>query len=54
LLFVGAIALVLAWKIAGYYGLDRILLPMLGTPWKIGFLLKPEKKELQPAPVRVR
>ncbi len=33
LLFVAAIALVLAWKTAGYYGLDRYLLPRLGTPW---------------------
>jgi thiosulfate dehydrogenase [quinone] large subunit len=28
-----AIGLILAWKVAGYYGLDRYLLPMLGTPW---------------------
>ena len=26
--------LVLAWKTAGYIGLDRYLLPLLGTPWK--------------------
>ncbi len=26
--------LVLAWKTAGFIGLDRILLPVLGTPWK--------------------
>jgi thiosulfate dehydrogenase [quinone] large subunit len=26
--------LVLAWKNAGYYGLDRYLLPALGTPWR--------------------
>lgn len=25
--------LVLAWKVAGWYGLDRWLLPVLGTPW---------------------
>jgi thiosulfate dehydrogenase [quinone] large subunit len=24
----------LAWKVAGYYGLDRFLLPLLGTPWR--------------------
>jgi thiosulfate dehydrogenase [quinone] large subunit len=24
----------LAWKVAGYYGLDRYLLPLLGTPWR--------------------
>lgn len=28
------ILLVLAWKTAGYIGLDRFLLPMLGTPWR--------------------
>lgn len=34
LLFALAIALVLAWKVAGWYGLDRWLLPWLGTPWQ--------------------
>lgn len=33
LLLLGAIILVLAWKTAGYYGLDRYALPRLGTPW---------------------
>ena len=33
LLLLGFI-LVLAWKTAGYIGLDRYLLPLLGTPWK--------------------
>jgi thiosulfate dehydrogenase [quinone] large subunit len=28
------VLLILAWKNAGYIGLDRFLLPMLGTPWK--------------------
>ncbi len=28
-----AIFLVLAWRIAGYWGLDRYILPLLGTPW---------------------
>ena len=28
--------LVLAWKTAGYIGLDRWLLPLLGTPWQRG------------------
>lgn len=27
------IFIILAWKVAGYLGLDRWLLPMLGTPW---------------------
>jgi thiosulfate dehydrogenase [quinone] large subunit len=34
LLFALAVLLVLAWKVAGWYGLDRYLLPMLGTPWQ--------------------
>jgi thiosulfate dehydrogenase [quinone] large subunit len=33
LLFVLAIVLLLAWKVAGWYGLDRWLLPKIGTPW---------------------
>lgn len=33
-LFFLSILLVLAWKVAGYYGIDRWLLPMLGTPWQ--------------------
>ena len=33
-LFFAAILLILAWKNAGYVGVDRYLLPMLGTPWK--------------------
>jgi len=28
-----ALFLVLAWRIGGYYGLDRYVLPLLGTPW---------------------
>jgi thiosulfate dehydrogenase [quinone] large subunit len=34
MLFALAIVLILAWKVAGWYGLDRWLLPLLGTPWK--------------------
>jgi thiosulfate dehydrogenase [quinone] large subunit len=33
LAFLG-VFLILAWKNAGYIGLDRYLLPMIGTPWK--------------------
>lgn len=32
-LFTLAIGLMLAWRVAGYYGLDRYLLPRLGVPW---------------------
>lgn len=34
ILFVLATWLVLAWKVAGWYGLDRWALPFLGTPWQ--------------------
>lgn len=47
-LFIAAIGLVLAWKVAGYYGLDRYLLPMLGTPWQPGGLFR--RGEGGPAP----
>jgi thiosulfate dehydrogenase [quinone] large subunit len=33
-MFTLAVGLMLAWKVAGYYGLDRYLLPLLGTPWR--------------------
>lgn len=39
LLFAVAIWLVLAWKTAGWIGLDRWLLPALGTPWRPGYML---------------
>jgi thiosulfate dehydrogenase [quinone] large subunit len=35
-LFTLAIGVMLAWRVAGYYGLDRYLLPKLGTPWRSG------------------
>lgn len=34
LMFLLAMLLIMAWKTAGYYGLDRYLLPILGTPWQ--------------------
>lgn len=39
-LFALAVALILAWKVAGYYGLDRYLLPVFGAPWSPGRLFK--------------
>jgi thiosulfate dehydrogenase (quinone) large subunit len=38
LLFAIATWLVLAWRNAGWIGLDRWLLPAVGTPWKAGRL----------------
>lgn len=46
LLFLVGGLLMLAWKIAGYYGLDRYVLPRLGMPWKG----KPIVKESNTAP----
>jgi len=44
LLAIIGVLLILAWKNAGWIGLDRYLLPMLGTPWK----------QSEPEPTRVR
>lgn len=35
IMFIIAILLIMAWKVAGWYGLDRWALPLLGTPWKV-------------------
>lgn len=32
--------LILAWRVAGWYGLDRWVLPALGTPWQKGSMMK--------------
>jgi thiosulfate dehydrogenase [quinone] large subunit len=32
-LFALTVLLVLGWKVAGFWGLDRVLLPILRTPW---------------------
>lgn len=39
-----ALLLVVAWKVAGYYGVDRWLLPLLGTPWRPGQAFHPSKR----------
>ncbi len=46
-LFTLAIGLILAWRVAGYYGVDRYLLPRLGTPWQPGVL--PTRRSPQPS-----
>jgi thiosulfate dehydrogenase [quinone] large subunit len=40
ILFTLAIGIILAWRIAGYIGLDRYLLPLLGTPWRPGSVFR--------------
>ena len=49
-LFTMAIGLILAWKVAGYYGVDRYLLPMLGTPWRARVRTGPEAGAVAHAP----
>jgi thiosulfate dehydrogenase [quinone] large subunit len=43
-----AIFLILAWKVAGWWGLDRFVLPALGTPWRPGLLFRQEDEIYQP------
>jgi thiosulfate dehydrogenase [quinone] large subunit len=45
ILFAIATWLVLAWKIAGWWGLDRWVLPALGTPWRPGLIFHGEGAE---------
>ena len=40
LLFLIELLLILAWRVAGWWGLDRWFLPLVGTPWKPGKLFK--------------
>ncbi len=49
-MFTLAVGLILAWKVAGYYGLDRYLLPRLGTPWRPGALFLRGTRAEQPPP----
>ena len=34
LMFTFSIGLIMAWKVAGYIGVDRFLLPLVGVPWQ--------------------
>lgn len=47
-LLILAIVLILAWKTAGYIGLDRYLLPIFGTPWKTPKAETRDKRVLVP------
>jgi thiosulfate dehydrogenase [quinone] large subunit len=35
MLFLISVGLILAWKVAGYYGADYVLLRWIGTPWQM-------------------
>ncbi|MDD2694767.1 MAG: DoxX family membrane protein [Anaerolineales bacterium] len=43
ILFAIATWLVLAWRTAGWWGLDRWVLPALGTPWRPGLVFRDEE-----------
>lgn len=47
-LFLLAVLIMLAWKVSGRIGVDRWLLPALGTPWSHGVLA--EDAGARPAP----
>jgi thiosulfate dehydrogenase [quinone] large subunit len=40
IMFLVELFIILAWRVAGWYGLDRYILPLLGTPWQPGKLFK--------------
>ena len=53
LLFAAAIGLILAWKVAGFIGLDFFLLDLVGVPWKTEEeYLKLVSVETQQSPAR--
>ena len=49
-LFGLSVFLILAWKVAGYVGVDRYLLPALGAPWRPGRLFVGEEPRSRQTP----
>jgi len=43
-----SLVLMFAWRVAGWYGLDRFVLPKLGTPWQPGTAFK-RRSRTEPA-----
>ncbi|MEX2552049.1 MAG: DoxX family protein [Actinomycetota bacterium] len=43
-MFVLAVLILLAWKVAGRIRIDRWLLPALGTPWSPGLVVRQSRK----------
>jgi thiosulfate dehydrogenase [quinone] large subunit len=46
MMLLGSFGILLAWKVAGQIGVDRILLPLIGVPWQ--WELPSGETELQP------
>ncbi len=57
-LLILAIFVIVGWRVAGFIGLDRILLPLLGTPWQhnvggsLAAVKHGELPQVPPVPVR--
>jgi thiosulfate dehydrogenase [quinone] large subunit len=49
-MFLTAVLILLGWKVAGWIGIDRWLLPALGTPWQPGPLVEEVMHGEQTAP----
>jgi thiosulfate dehydrogenase (quinone) large subunit len=50
-LFTLAILLMMSWQVAGYWGVDRFVLPLIGAPWTPGRLFRRTSRQPAPAPV---
>jgi thiosulfate dehydrogenase [quinone] large subunit len=50
LMFAVAALVILAWKTAGWWGADRWLLPLVGTPWAAGRVQVHRAERRPPAP----
>jgi thiosulfate dehydrogenase [quinone] large subunit len=48
--FLFALVLIMAWKNAGWWGLDRFVLPALGTPWHPGTVFHHARPQDYPLP----
>lgn len=51
LIFILAIFLALAWRVAGYWGLDRWALPMIGVPGEAGTAFQRQRARRSQSPV---
>jgi thiosulfate dehydrogenase [quinone] large subunit len=49
MLFAITILIILAWRNSGWWGLDRFVLPIVGTPWQPGHLFNRQPKTPKPS-----
>ncbi len=50
LLAVVGLLIMMAWRVAGWYGLDRYILPLMGTPWWSGKLARSRTTDTEAEP----